>query len=276
MRSRLSPRSSVTARRLRAEVAGRFPFRIAFAMARAVHADASPPVIEADRLGKTFGRRGVLRDLTLCVRRGETVTVFGPNGAGKSTLLKVCATLYRPTTGRLRLFGDRAAGPMVRRRIGLVAHQSFLYPDLSARENLIFYGHMYGLPDAVRIADGWIARLALDDAADRPLRVLSRGTEQRLALARALLHEPELLLLDEPWSGLDPAAADTLSALLASLKESGRTVLVATHDFTRGALHADRAIILHAGRTAWETADPDGAGGELDSIYRRVTGAAAA
>jgi heme exporter protein A len=239
-------------------------------------ADVFPPVIEADRLGKAFGRIGVLRDLTLCVRRGETVTVFGPNGAGKTTLLRVCATLVRPTAGRLRLFGDDDTGPRVRRRIGLVAHQSFLYPDLSARENLIFYARMYRLPDPTRTADAWLGRLGLEDAAGRPLRVLSRGTEQRLALARALLHEPELLLLDEPWSGLDAAAADALSALLASLKGAGRSVLVATHDFARGMDSADRALILHAGRIVWETADPAGARRELDAVYRRVTGAAAA
>jgi heme exporter protein A len=241
-----------------------------------VSAGALPLAIEADRVGKSFGRTVVLRDVTMRIPRGAAVAVFGPNGAGKSTLLRVCATLYRPSSGLLRLFDGAAAGPAVRRRIGLVAHQSFLYPDLSARENLVFYGRMYRLSDPERVADDWLARLALADAATRPLRVLSRGTEQRLALARALLHDPELVLLDEPWSGLDPAAADTLSALLADLKGAGRTVVIATHDFARGMEIGDRAIILHRGRVVWETADPTLARDDIDAIYRRVTGRVAA
>ena len=232
---------------------------------------ALPLAIEADHVGKSFGRTVVLRDVTMRIPRGAAVAVFGPNGAGKSTLLRVCATLYTPSAGRLRLFDGAAAGPALRRRIGLVAHQSFLYPDLSARENLVFYGRMYGLSDPERIADDWLARLALTDAAARPLRILSRGTEQRLALARALLHDPELVLLDEPWSGLDPAAAETLSVLLADLKRAGRTVLVATHDFTRGIAIGDRAIILHRGRIVWEGADLTMRRDDIDAIYRRVT-----
>jgi heme exporter protein A len=233
-------------------------------------------MIEARGVGKWFGRAAVLRDLDLTVRAGEAVAVLGPNGAGKSTLLRLCATLSRPTHGVLRIFGRDDAGPAVRARIGLVAHQSFLYPDLSAAENLIFYARMYGLADPAGRATAWLGRVALDECGSRPVRVLSRGMEQRLALARALLHEPDLLLLDEPWSGLDAGAADLLSDLLAGLHRDGRTLVAATHDLDRGLALADRALILHRGRLVWEAALEGDARDAVDAAYRRVTGAVAA
>jgi heme exporter protein A len=229
-------------------------------------------VVHAERIGKSFGRAAVLRDVSLRVAAGETIALFGPNGAGKSTLLRVCATLMTPTSGSLRLFGVADASRDTRRRIGLVAHQSFLYPDLTARENLSFYAGLYGCADATRLVNEWLARVDLEDASDRPVRTFSRGMEQRLALARALLHDPDLLLLDEPWSGLDAAAADWLAALLGELRSRGRTIVAATHDFARGLGVADRAIILHRGRVAWEGA----VGADVDAMYRQITGAVAA
>jgi ABC-type multidrug transport system ATPase subunit len=218
----------------------------------------------------------VLREVTLRVAAGEAVAVFGPNGAGKSTLLRLCATLCRPTSGTLRWFGDEAAGPAVRRRIGVVAHQSFCYPDLTASENLSFFARAYDLPSPERVARDWLERIDLAEVADRPLRVLSRGMEQRLALARALLHAPDLLLLDEPWSGLDARAADALTALLGTAKRERRAVVVVTHDVERGLAIADRACILHRGRLAWEGTVTDGARAMLDDAYRRVTASEAA
>ncbi len=229
-------------------------------------------VVHAERLGKSFGRAVVLRDVSLRVAAGETVALFGPNGAGKSTLLRVCATLMTPTSGSLTLFGTSAASRDARRRVGLVAHQSFLYPDLTARENLLFYAGMYGLTDTGRLVGAWLARVDLEGAGDRPVRTFSRGMEQRLSLARALLHDPELLLLDEPWSGLDAAAADWLDRLLVELRARGRTIVAATHDFARGLAVADRAIILHRGRIAWE----GDVGADVDTHYRQITGAVAA
>lgn len=232
-------------------------------------------VVEAEALGKAFGRVRVLRDVTLRVGAGEALVLFGPNGAGKSTLLRLCATLYAPTSGVLRLFGSEEREARTRRRIGFVSHQSFLYPDLSAHENLAFYARLYGLPSPDGAAAHWLARVGLAEAASRPVRVFSRGMEQRLALARALLHAPELLLLDEPWSALDAAAADLLSNLLASLHAEGRTLIVATHDFERGLTIADRAVILHGGRAAWEVSRAEGLG-SVQAAYRRITGAMAA
>ena len=118
-------------------------------------------VVEADGVGKSFGRTAILRGLTFGVHPGEALAIFGPNGAGKSTLLRLCATLYRPTQGRLRLFGSDEIDAATRRRIGLLGHQSFLYPDLSARENLVFYARMYGIPRAERAADAWLERVGL-------------------------------------------------------------------------------------------------------------------
>jgi heme exporter protein A len=245
-------------------------------MADQVSAGSRELVIEAERVGKSFGRTPVLRDVSLRVVGGQAVAIFGANGAGKSTLLRLLATLYRPTGGTLRLFGHADFGPSTRRRIGLLAHQSFLYPDLSARENLIFYSRMYRLPRPEQTADRWLERVALDDVGSRPVRFFSRGMEQRVALARALLHEPELVLLDEPWSGLDAGAADLLTTLLASLRQDGRSVVASTHDFERGLAIADRAVILHRGRVEWEAPVGGGSREAVDAVYRRVTGAVAA
>jgi heme exporter protein A len=244
-------------------------------MADGVMATGGELVVRAERLGKAFGRSLVLRDVTLSVRAGETVALFGPNGAGKSTLLRLCATLMAPTAGSLELFGTAARGGTVRRRIGLVAHQSFLYPDLTARENLVFYARLHGLRDGEVLADAWLARTALAEVTDRPVRLFSRGMEQRLALARALLHDPELILLDEPWSGLDAAAADWLGSLLAELRGRGRTIIASTHDFERGLGVADRAVILHRGRLAWEAPVDGTSQSAVDAKYRELTGMAA-
>jgi ABC-type multidrug transport system ATPase subunit len=253
-----------------------FPSGARFAMGDAMAGPERELVVDAQGIDKSFGRTTVLRDLSLAVRRGESLAVFGPNGAGKSTLLRLCATLYRPTRGTLRLFGRADVGPAVRRRIGVVAHQSFLYPDLSARENLTFFARLYGLAAGERLADRWLERVALADSGSRPVRVFSRGMEQRLALARALLHEPDLLLLDEPWTGLDAAAAELLTALLRALHREGRSVIAATHDFERGLASADRALILHRGRIIWDAAVDGDTRAAVDATYRRLTAPAAA
>jgi heme exporter protein A len=246
------------------------------AMAEQVSTVQVRPVVEVDAVGKAFGRAVILRDVTLAVAPGEAIALFGPNGAGKSTLLRVLATLMRPTSGTLRLFGEVPAAAALRRRIGVVAHQSFLYPDLTARENLRFYARMYGLDVTDERADAWLARVSLTDAADRTVRLFSRGMEQRLALARGLMHDPELVLLDEPWSGLDAAAGDWLAGLLRELRAAGRTVIVATHDFQRGLGVATRAIVLHRGRLAWETPVTAETLPVVDRMYREITGAVAA
>jgi heme exporter protein A len=181
-----------------------------------------------------------------------------------------------PTAGTLAFFGSTDPNAAVRRRIGLVAHQSFLYPDLTASENLRFYAGMYGLADADASTSAWLARVGRADVGDRPVRLFSRGMEQRLALARALLHAPELVLLDEPWNGLDAAAADWLVTLLGELRARGTTVVVATHDFARGLAVATRALVMHRGRLAWDGPASRDSLAAVDAIYREITGAIAA
>jgi len=200
----------------------------------------SDPPIHAEGLVRAFAGTPVLAGVDLVVRGGEAVVLLGPNGAGKTTLLRILALLLRPGAGRLALFGTDAgaAPPALRRRIGYVGHESLCYPDLTAAENLAFYARLFDVPDAAaRIAEliGWAG---LEAAARRPVRAYSRGMAQRLALARALLHGPDLLLLDEPFR-------------LGELRAAGHAIVLTTHDLERAAPVATRLAILHRGRVAW-------------------------
>jgi len=211
------------------------------------------PPVRADGLVRTFGGVPVLAGVDLTVEPGEVVALLGPNGAGKSTLLRILALLLRPTSGRLAMFGVDAAtaAPELRRRIGYVGHESLCYADLTAAENLDFYAQLFGIEDAsARVAE-LIAWAGLEHAARRPVRVFSRGMTQRLALARAMLHTPDLLLLDEPFSGLDPDAVAALEQRLLDLRLAGHSILLSTHDLDRVATIATRVAILHRGRVAW-------------------------
>ena len=213
----------------------------------------SDPPVRAEGLVRAFAGTPVLAGVDLVVRAGEAVVLLGPNGAGKTTLLRILALLLRPGGGRLALFGTetRAAPPALRRRIGYVGHESLCYPDLTAAENLAFYARLFDVPDATaRIAEliGWAG---LELAAHRPVRTYSRGMAQRLALARALLHGPDLLLLDEPFAGLDPEAVAMLQRCLGALRAAGHAIVLTTHDLERAAPVATRLAILHRGRVAW-------------------------
>jgi heme exporter protein A len=222
------------------------------------------PAIETQGLTKTFGGMPALRNFDFRLAPGEAVALFGPNGAGKSTMLRLCATLLRPSRGSVRIFGtDGRDGSMAaRRRIGFLSHQSFLYPDLTPIENLSFYARMFGVNDAPRRVRELLDRVGLLGWANRPVRTLSRGLEQRCALARALLHEPDLLMLDEPFTGLDVDASATLRSVLTAAHERGAAVLMTTHDFGQGLASCRRAIILVRGALAWDgpvsAADRDG------------------
>ncbi|MHB0928073.1 MAG: heme ABC exporter ATP-binding protein CcmA, partial [Candidatus Nanopelagicales bacterium] len=188
--------------------------------------------IVLDAIEKDFGRQRALRRISLSIEQGEYVALIGANGAGKSTLLRTVAGLSRPTSGSVRIADVdlQRAGPGLRRRIGFVSHASLLYPELTGRENLKFQARLFGVADA----DSMIAQLGelLDLAAilDRPAGELSRGNLQRLSIARALLHAPRVLLLDEPFSGLDETTASRLQLLLQRLVDAGHTVVLSTHD----------------------------------------------
>jgi heme exporter protein A len=215
--------------------------------------DAQAPAIRARGLVRAFAGVPVVAGVDLSVAAGEALVLLGPNGAGKTTLVRMLATLVRPTAGELRLFGADAgaAPPALRRRIGYAGHESLCYPDLTAAENLAFYARLFDVPDAPARIAALLAEAGLDGAGRRAVRSFSRGMLQRLALARALLHEPDLLLLDEPWSALDPAAAEALSERLVALRTAGRALVVTTHDLARATTLATAAAVLARGRIAW-------------------------
>ena len=204
---------------------------------------------------RRFGPFVALHETRLEVPRGQSVAIFGPNGAGKTTLLRVIAGLLRPTTGTVEVFGTALPGPPeLRRRIGVVMHETFLYPDLSAAENLDYYARLYDVCEPRR-SEALLADLALSDFSERPVRTYSRGMSQRLALARAMLHRPDLLLLDEPLSGLDPIGAALAEALLARVRSEGVTLMFTSHDFDAGLKIAGRAVLIDRGRIAWDSGD---------------------
>jgi heme ABC exporter ATP-binding subunit CcmA len=206
------------------------------------HAD-----IELDGVSRRFGPLIALAPLDLRLPTGSSVAVMGANGAGKTTLLRVIAGLAAPTSGIVRVAGvdRRRAGPGLRALLGYVGHDRMLYGELTVRENLAFHADLQGLPRDV-VAEV-AATFDLGSVLDRPVRTLSRGNTQRAALARALLHDPAILLLDEPYTGLDLASADRLTELLVGLHRRGRTVLMTVHDAAQ-AVHGDRLLVLDGGR----------------------------
>lgn len=201
---------------------------------------------------RRFGRRRVLKDVTFDLAAGGFLLLLGPNGAGKTTLLRMLATLLTPSAGSVRVCGldAREQAAEVRRAVGLVGHSPLLYGDLTARENLRFYARMYLLADMPGLVDEALERVGLGLRADDPTRTFSRGMRQRLALARALLHRPRVLLLDEPYAGLDTRAAALLDRILDERAGSASVVLV-THDPGRPAAWASATLTLRDGSATW-------------------------
>jgi heme exporter protein A len=221
------------------------------------------PAIELDGLVRRYGERTALADVSVVVPEGATLVVFGPNGAGKSTLLRVLATLLRPQGGTARVFGEELPRDAwrVRGRIGLLAHEPLLHRDLSARENLRFHARLHGV--AFERIDALLEQVDLRLRADEPIRELSRGMVQRIAACRTVLHEPDVLLLDEPTANLDPAAADALEPLVG--RSSGRTRVVTSHDPSRGLAEADVVLGLRGGRAELSGAATEA---EVRELYR--------
>ena len=212
--------------------------------------------VEARGLGKVYGRQRALGGVDLTLRAGEATALLGPNGAGKSTLVGILATLVAPSSGEVRYSGARAGDDELRAGIGVIAHESLCYGDLTGRENLQFFARLYGIPDARAVADALLARVGLVEAAARPARTYSRGMMQRLAVARALVHRPRLLLADEPFTGLDRGGVALLAELLAEERARGAILVVVTHDFDAVAPLIDRVVVLARGRVAHDGPAP--------------------
>ncbi len=208
------------------------------------------PRVKITRLTKRFERRGVIRALDLELFPGERVALLGANGAGKTTLLRILATLSRPTSGSVSIAGHltHKAPDKVRAQIGVVAHQPYLYEDLTAEENLRFFARMYGVADERSRIDEILFMIGLISRRDDRVRTFSRGMQQRLAIGRAILHRPALLLLDEPDSGLDREGARVLERILGYQRTTGGTVLMTTHDLRFGLATADRVLLLENGK----------------------------
>ena len=232
-----------------------------------------PWAVETRGLTKAFGRQWALRGIDLRVRPGETVALFGPNGAGKTTLLRIIAGLTRATSGEVRLEGlDPREEPVeARRRIGMISHQTFLYDDLTAEENLRFYGRMYDVPNLDERIEFVLDLLGVAHRRHDRVRTLSRGLQQRVSIARAVLHDPSILLLDEPDTGLDQYAAEVLSNLLHSLRQGQRTVILTTHNLERGLEMSQRAIILVQGKIVYDAPKETLAVDAFKDTYDRYT-----
>jgi len=208
------------------------------------------PLLETTGLKKSFGLKTVLRGIDLAVCSGESVALMGANGAGKTTLLRILACLTSPSSGSARIDGWDSGrdAQRVRRLVGFVAHQPYLYDELTAEENLLFFGKMYAVKDARERAAQLLQRVGLEKRARERVGVLSRGQAQRLSLARALLHAPRVLLLDEPDAGLDEEGYELVEAVLAEHSAGGGAVLFTTHQLERALKLADSLVMLGKGR----------------------------
>ena len=225
--------------------------------------------VSVEDVSRHFGRRRAVSRMTFRATRGMILGLLGPNGAGKSTLLAMLATVLRPSSGTIR-YGtfNPSAGPGLRSRIGVLGHDLFLYPELTARENLAFFAGLYGIANSDARARAALERAGLDTRRDDSVASFSRGMRQRVALERALIHDPRLALLDEPFTGLDDASTGALLGRLKALRESGAIVILATHDLDLAEGLLDQALFLRDGRIVETMSAP----GALRTTYRSIIG----
>lgn len=229
-------------------------------------------MIEVRKLVKRFGLKTVLRGVDFRVEPGEFVALLGPNGAGKTTFLRILASLSRPTIGEVQIAGYRlpAQASAVRRRLGVVSHLPLLYGDLTAEENLHFYGRMYGVQDLDKRVAEVLDLVGLALRRRDLVRTFSRGMQQRLAIARAVLHDPEVMLFDEPHTGLDQDACAMLDTVLKEVAARGRTVVMTSHDLARAADLASRFDVLSRGVIVTSVQRRDIDLNNLLSFYRQA------
>jgi heme ABC exporter ATP-binding subunit CcmA len=228
--------------------------------------------IVVTRVRKAYGLRPVLRDVSFEVAAGQCVAVLGPNGAGKTTLLRILATLTRPVRGSVAIVGYDALreAQAVRRVVGFVGHTPLLYDELTARENLLFFARMYGLPEGEKRADALLKRVGMRNRANDRVATFSRGQAQRVALARGILHDPQVLLLDEPDTGLDEDALSLLHELVQERQGAGKTTLLTTHTLERGLAWSGAVIVLIGGRVAHMGASAALTLPELRALYAQA------
>jgi len=233
-----------------------------------------PCAIEIRGLTKSFGEHHALRGIDLQVSKGECLVIFGPNGAGKTTLVIIMSTLVKPSSGGVWLDGmhirDKPA--QIRRKISLVSHETFLYDDLTVYENLKFYGKMYDVADLEQKIHDVISWVQLESRRYDRIGTLSRGQQQRVSIARGVLHNPSILFLDEPEVGLDPHASTVIRDMLGGLNTGGRTVVMTTHNLERGLELGDRIIILDRGRIVYQAAKHKIDKANFQQVYDQYTG----
>lgn len=231
-------------------------------------------IIEAKGVVKKFGFKTVLRKVDLSLDRGDFLALFGHNGAGKTTLIRILCTLMRPTSGEIRVAGldphhDREA---LCKTIGVISHRTFLYQNLTAFENLKFYGKMYEVSPLHDKIEELLELVGLSEYRDDPVNTFSRGMQQRLSVARAIIHDPEILFLDEPYTGLDQHGAEDLKKLLERFKEEGKTIFMTSHDIDRGLELCNRSAILKSGRLVFHEKISKIVKGDFKQLYNDLTG----
>jgi heme exporter protein A len=229
-------------------------------------------MIRVNKLIKRFGPKVVLRGLDFDVDAGEFVALLGPNGAGKTTFLRILASLSRPVMGEVRIAGHRLPqeAAVVRQRLGVVSHLPLLYGDLTAEENLRFYGRMYGIPQMDKRIDEVLEIVGLAPRRRDLVRTFSRGMQQRLAIGRAVLHDPEVMLFDEPHTGLDQDACEMLDTVLQEVAARGRTVVMTSHDLVRAADLATRFDVLSRGKIVASARKDEMDSDQILSFYRQA------
>jgi heme exporter protein A len=228
------------------------------------------PAIRIHDLTKRFGFRDALDGIGLDLEHGGLLAVFGPNGAGKTTLIRILATLMRPTSGEVSLFGRdlETEGETLRKAIGVLTHHPLLFENLTGYENLRFYGQMFEVSELNRRIEELLSHVGLDDSRDQLVGTYSRGMQQRLAIARALIHEPRLLLLDEPYTGLDQNGIGVLRRTLRTFLDGGKTAVMTCHDFDRGLEFSTKAAILNSGHLIYY-GDPSKLDESFESLYHK-------
>ncbi len=226
-------------------------------------------MINAMGISKTIGHKTILHNIHLHIKPGQFVTVFGPNGAGKSTLLKILSLVTKPSKGDLVIDGKNANNfaDEIRKKIGVISHNTFLNENLTAKENLLFYGKMYGVTDLKDRIFDVLHQVGLELSMNEPVRTFSRGMQQRLAIARSILHDPAILFLDEPYTGLDPHAIQILNNVLAQLNADERTIFLITHNFEEGVNLSDRILFIVNGKIRYDGEKTAMSKDDLKNLY---------